>query len=447
MRLHNSPFRLFILVGLLISILLIVGIVPYDIPEMRRADILGDVIMDPEEIIQAEKDSARVRAERQRADSLKMMHPLKALKEDNHVIIDYSSNSTHGMQMFFKALDKRKQMDRPVRIAYYGDSYVEGDILTCDLRQLFQDKFGGSGVGWIDCGSTTNSARPTVSQRTSGFESFAAAQRAGFVSSRQGISQRYFTVGGSANVTYTGTQFRKHCDSWAFSEMFFRSPNGASFTVKTDSCETSLQASASGEVQSVNVDDPTKSVRWGVSGSGITCFGAACESKQGVILDNFAMRGCSGLTLGGIPENTLQEFSRVRPYDMIVIHYGLNATTPSSGERWFTSYAKQMGEIVQKFCRAYPNTTIVIMSIPPRGRKVNGQIVTMKGIEGMVECQRKIAEENQVVFINLFEAIGGQAAIGKLAERKYVGHDYTHISFKGGEYIAKILFEELMKRY
>ena len=36
-----------------------------------------------------------------------------------------------------------------VRIAFLGDSFVEGDILTSDLREALQAKFGGRGVGFV----------------------------------------------------------------------------------------------------------------------------------------------------------------------------------------------------------------------------------------------------------------------------------------------------------
>ena len=37
----------------------------------------------------------------------------------------------------------------PVRVAFMGDSFVEGDILTADLRELLQDTFSGGGVGFV----------------------------------------------------------------------------------------------------------------------------------------------------------------------------------------------------------------------------------------------------------------------------------------------------------
>jgi hypothetical protein len=36
-----------------------------------------------------------------------------------------------------------------IRIAYFGDSMIEGDLLTQTLRKLLQKEFGGYGVGFF----------------------------------------------------------------------------------------------------------------------------------------------------------------------------------------------------------------------------------------------------------------------------------------------------------
>ena len=63
------------------------------------------------------------------------------------------------MAHFYALLDslsRHKSIGRPVRVAYYGDSFIEGDILVSDLRELMQARYGGYGVGWIDAGNELN---------------------------------------------------------------------------------------------------------------------------------------------------------------------------------------------------------------------------------------------------------------------------------------------------
>ena len=51
-------------------------------------------------------------------------------------------------------------MKRPVRIAYFGDSFIEADIFTADLRERFQSEFGGCGVGYVPITSSISAIAP-----------------------------------------------------------------------------------------------------------------------------------------------------------------------------------------------------------------------------------------------------------------------------------------------
>jgi len=44
---------------------------------------------------------------------------------------------------------KAKEKKDKVRIAWYGDSFSEGDILVSDLRDTLQSLYGGNGVGFV----------------------------------------------------------------------------------------------------------------------------------------------------------------------------------------------------------------------------------------------------------------------------------------------------------
>ncbi|MCR6720156.1 MAG: hypothetical protein NVV59_07580 [Chitinophagaceae bacterium] len=50
-----------------------------------------------------------------------------------------------------------------VRIAYFGDSMIEGDLMSQTLRKLMQEQFGGQGVGFVPITSQVSHFRQTVS--------------------------------------------------------------------------------------------------------------------------------------------------------------------------------------------------------------------------------------------------------------------------------------------
>ena len=84
-------------------------------------------------------------------------------------IEDYGDSTGRGMATFYQALDEASR--RPVRIAWFGDSFVEGDILTADLRARLQERFGGCGVGYVNVTSPITYFRRTVYHTFGGWES------------------------------------------------------------------------------------------------------------------------------------------------------------------------------------------------------------------------------------------------------------------------------------
>ncbi len=435
--------------------------------EMRPVNVLSDVIPEVGEKAEEEKPAempqpmlAKVKAEEKKDKAEDGVSDEEAAEQQRRAarpvpkgltpIVDYGVNAPGGMESFYKALRNCNQMHRPVRIAYYGDSFIEADILTCQLRELLQAKLGGSGAGWVDCGRTTNANRPTVRQQTSGFTSHSVMERKSFTSASQGISQRYFTLAGPASLTLTGTSWKARNANWQRAALYFKTNGG--MTIKgmpNGQGGETFQPQASEEVQMVSMSGQMTSVKWSITGggNGDNFFGAVVEGLKGVTVDNFAMRGCSGLTLANIPEATLKSFAKARPYDLIVIQYGLNAAGPASTDKSCNHYKGQMAKVVQLFKRCFPGTSILVVGVPDRGQRASGGVQTMKGIELLLSYQQKLAQEEKVGFFSMFDAMGGRGSMGTFVKNGWAGKDYTHISMKGGDQLGRKLYDAIMFGY
>ena len=62
------------------------------------------------------------------------------------VAIEDFGGEVPAMEHFYRTM-LEKDRRRPVRIAVLGDSFIEGDIVTADVRERMQDLYGGCGVG------------------------------------------------------------------------------------------------------------------------------------------------------------------------------------------------------------------------------------------------------------------------------------------------------------
>ena len=140
---------------------------------------------------------------------------------------------------------------------------------------------------------------------------------------------------------------------------------------------------------------------------------------------------------------TLRSFSAVRPYDLIILHYGLNVANEKQKD--YGGYIAQLGKVIDRMREAYPHASILVVSMGDRDKRgSDGQMHTMGGVKEMVSYERKMASDHHVAFWNLYEAMGGDGSLARMTEKKQANLDYTHINFAGGRHLAELLFDVLM---
>ena len=201
-----------------------------------------------------------------------------------------------------------------------------------------------------------------------------------------------------------------------------------------------------GELQQMDVKGHIGSVCWTVENADSTLFyGLAMDGTQGIIVDNFSLRGSSGLSLRSVPIWMMREFNEQRPYDLIILQYGLNVATERG--RNYDRYSDGMAMAITRLKEAFPQAGILVVSVGDRDYKTEeGDLRTMPGIKNLVRYQQNLAAESGVAFWNMFEAMGGEGSMAKMVHAKpsMANYDYTHINFRGGKYLAGLLYEALI---
>ena len=202
----------------------------------------------------------------------------------------------------------------------------------------------------------------------------------------------------------------------------------------------------SGDLQKISVEGRIGSVRWTVDRADSTLFyGLAMDGKKGIILDNFSLRGSSGLSLRGIPQQMLRQFNEQRPYDLIILEYGLNVATERG--RNYDNYQKGLLTSIEHLKNCFPQASILLLSVGDRDYKTeDGELRTMPGVKNLIRYQQNIAAESGIAFWNMFEAMGGEGSMANLVHAKpsMANYDYTHINFRGGKHLAGLLYETLI---
>lgn len=364
-------------------------------------------------------------------------------------IEDYADGEGQGMQPFYASLSQRKTLDRPVRIAYFGDSFIEGDIFTADLRHLLQEKFGGCGVGFVDMAPPFAGFRNTVKQRFGGWAAHCVLDKPACDRKRLGIGQRFFVPQTGAYTEVSGVKGSR-LDTFETSTLYLTATHPISVTARINNgTARTLHACGSGQVEALSVSERMGRVRWAAdSVPEASFFGIAVEGREGISLDNFSLRGSSGSTLAEVPLNHLQELAQVRPYDLVVLQFGLNVA--SKDGKNYKGYAKQMGKVIKRLKEAFPHAGILVVGVGDReGKLSDGEIHTLPGVKALLQYQRQMAADHSVAFWNLYDAMGGEGSIRRMAEAKpsEAGKDYTHINRRGGKRLAGILYKTLVHGY
>lgn len=363
-------------------------------------------------------------------------------------IEDYSDSALRGMTHFYRALDELEQTPRPVRIAYFGDSFIEADILTADLREMLQRRYGGCGVGFVDITSGTSGFRPTVRHTFGGWQTHSVTDSTRFDPTKQGISGRYFVPRTGAYTELKGqNRYASLLDTCRRATIFFLNTDTLTLSARINGDETLTRTFApTDRLQRMTVEGHIGSVRWTVQHADSALFyGTALDGLTGIVLDNFSLRGSSGLTLRSVSARMMRRFGEQRPYDLIVLQYGLNVATERG--RNYDKYIAGMRATLQHLKETFPQAGILVVSVGDRDYKTqDGELRTMPGIKNLVRYQQQLAAEEAVAFWNLYEAMGGDGSMAKLVHAKpsMANYDYTHINFRGGKRLATLLYEALV---
>lgn len=460
----NGTLRTFLLVALVVAILLGLHFLPAisigDRP-LRRVNILSDLLppdssrqpavlaqipdLPPVPVRTSTPDSLPVRTDTTDSLPAAPARPQATAPEGVTMILDYGQGQPGGMAHFYSQLARIDAMDRPLRIAYFGDSFIEGDILTSDLREQLQEQYGGCGVGWVDCASQVAGFRQSVGHSFSGLDEHEVVRRP-FSRQRQGLAQRYFTAADTvATITLRGSRHRRHLDSWQRATLYLRTDTDLLLTTIVGGDTLSQTIAASTGLQTIGNRYAARRIVYRLSAltPGASLYGVALEGKSGIVVDNFSMRGSSGTTLAGIPASTLQEFADVRPYDLLVFHFGLNVADEKFHTEGYDFYIKSMGQAIEHLRQAWPQASILVVSMPDRDQRTDQGLRTMLGVETLVSWQQLMAARHHVAFFNLFQAMGGPESMALLVDRGLANKDYTHLNFSGGRRLATLLTQSL----
>lgn len=368
---------------------------------------------------------------------------IDSLKNSTTAFEDYSIEQ-NALEHFFKTLHDRHKINRPVRVAFFGDSFIEGDIMVCDIREALQKQFGGRGIGFVPMASVVAAYTPTVKHEFKDWTTLSIinSQYKSYPFTLTGVAFKPMKNG--ARASFEGIKGRARLDTVSRARILYRNPKNAAidlFINNKDSMRYDL-ADQHGLGQIV-VNNSISSLKMTVAeADSVEMLGVVLEDKSGVSVDNYSVRGNSGLLMYRVNINETRELQKLMNYDLVVLQYGVNAVERDVLS--YSGYRKQMVNVISRLQKALPNTSFLLLSVPDRSTQVDGEFVTMDGIHGMIRAQKEIAQECGLAFWNMFEAMGGENSMVGFVAKNWGSKDYTHISHAGGRYIASSFIKAML---
>jgi lysophospholipase L1-like esterase len=362
----------------------------------------------------------------------------------------------HALESFFMALEKKKK----VRIAYFGDSMIEGDLITQTIRELYQKKYGGAGVGMMPLTSAVAGFRQSISHvfsdnwRENNILANSPKGR------EPGITGHVFFPPAGSDSLASGEAIASYrCAKGFGNSPFHRArvilsgrQSGAGVALKHGNEYTQKQAQKTGRLEALDFDVEGESgpLQFRFSAGDYPVYGISFEADSGVYVDNLGFRGNSGLPMSRIPASLLQQFDSLLSYDLVILHYGINAVSAEVED--YSWYSRGLMRTLLHFRKAMPGTPILLIGTADKGYNSEEGYITDPGVPRVVEAQKKAAHQSQTAFLDLFQLMGGEGTMVRWVEsdRPLANKDYTHLNFSGASKIGKMIFdclEEEKKRY
>lgn len=355
-------------------------------------------------------------------------------------------------RFYAKLHELEKDSTKSVRIAYFGDSMNDGDYIVQDVRSEFQENYGGEGVGYVAISSLSAGARGSVSHQYSKnwkSQSFVKVKKP---TKPFGIDGQVFFAN-DPNQTYWvrykagGQQHSKQLNK---PTLFYGRGAGDKAYINVHAGKDSVFTKnlnpshllnkltlTSKNVQSLQVDFHHM--------DSIPVYGFNFDNGEGVHVDNFSIRGNSGLPLSILSPSLMNAFDRELGYDLIILHYGANVL--GYGSLNFSWYERNMTTVVANLRECFPNADILVISTADKSTKIDQTMETDPAVLPLAKAQQNYARNTGSGFINLYEVMGGNGSMVKWVNDNLAGKDYTHFNASGSRRIAKLIYKEIDKGY
>ncbi|MEW5846480.1 MAG: hypothetical protein AB1777_09495 [Bacteroidota bacterium] len=349
---------------------------------------------------------------------------------------------------FVNALSNLDDQNAIVRVLHYGDSQIEGDRITKQVRIAFQDKFGGQGLGLIPLWNTEylpSSFRVTLSEhiKVSSIVNAKPAQKADCVLGSiaeiapSKLHREVISIRVAPNETFK-----------VLSIILGGADSSYSVKILFDGIEgfhKPVEAGSNIRLISVNLPDRFEKMSILVQNpSPLKLYGLLAESDSGISVSNIALRGTSGNFFTRFDSQVASEIFRMLNVRLVILQYGINVVPSNLSS--YAYYEKLMEQQISAIRRFSPFTDILIVGVTDMATRTDGELKSNPSVEKVLEAQKQAAMNNGVAFWDGYTVMGGKGSIINWVNSTppLATKDYTHFTNYGAKRFGQKLANALL---
>jgi len=399
-----------------------------------------------------EKDTASVILKPQRSSPKIIFESTDGIAFPPESLDDFTGYQ-YLIPYFEKLYQWETQQKGAIRIAYFGDSMTDGDMIVQDLRREMQRRYGGQGVGFVPITSESAASRSSVNHKFSAnwkvlsylnvkkpISPFGIHGHVFFAKDTLVAPWVQYKAGPISNATHLPkpTLFYGNSDN-----------KQGEIVVRADKDTITLKLNPQQTLNTLTLKEgslKTFKAFFHMTDS-IPIYGFNFDDGVGVHIDNFSSRGNSGLPIGTFNQNLMQAFHEKLDYDLIVLHYGTNVLNYGSYDyQW---YQRNMTRVVNHLKTCFPGVAVLVVSTADKSTKYKLEMETDSAVIPLTKAQKNYALQSEAAYFSLFEKMGGVGSMKQWVESDppMANKDYTHFNYKGAQKVAGMLDAFLEQGY
>ncbi|MDD4848409.1 MAG: GDSL-type esterase/lipase family protein [Bacteroidales bacterium] len=353
----------------------------------------------------------------------------------------------------FEKMATAKTNKKVVRVLHYGDSQIEMDRISTNLRSWFQNIFGGGGPGLLPLVQAipTFSVNQSYSGDYGSYVCYGEGERSDI--GDYGIMAKSFYIHGNGYFSATSS---RHSLADEKVKKFSRvqlllNNHDSTFEAELNDSKHGYQQTVVTEESGVQLlrwmlDATTTAIHLSMQGDA-TIYGVLLDNGYGVAVDNIPLRGSSGTIFTQLNKNLVRTAYLLSDVELIIMQFGGNSVPNIGSDANIASFKESMVKQIQRVQKIYPEAKILFIGPADMSTRKDGVLQTYPFLPKTIQALKEAALENGAAFWNMYEVMGGKNSMITWEKNGLAGNDYIHFTNAGAEKIGKALASTFSSYY